>query len=55
MTNSSYVNCISQHRQIHVGTHIYHVCNILFDLVIMLDFLIITDIATFDFRHDGHI
>jgi hypothetical protein len=55
MTNFSHVNCISQHRQIHMGTHIYHVCNMLFDLTIMLDFKIITDIATFDLCHDGHI
>jgi hypothetical protein len=55
MTNSSHVSCRSQHRQIHVATNIYHVCNILFDLTIMLDFLVITDIAIFDFSHDGHI
>ncbi len=53
MTNSSHVSCINQHRQIHVGTHIYHMCNILFDLIAMLDFLIIMDIATFDLSHDG--
>ncbi len=29
--------------------------NILYDLTIMLDFLVITNIATFDFSHDGHI
>jgi flagellin-specific chaperone FliS len=55
MTNSSQVNCISQNRQIHMGTHIYHMCNILSNLTIMLDFLVITDIATFDFSHDEHI
>jgi hypothetical protein len=55
MTTTNRVSCISQHRQIHVGTHIYHICNILFDLTIMLDFLITMDIATFDFSHDGHI
>jgi hypothetical protein len=55
MTTTNHVSCISQHRQIHVGTHIYHICNILIDLTIMLDFLIIMDIATFDFSHDGHI
>jgi hypothetical protein len=38
-----------------MGTHIYHMCNILFDLTIMLDFLVIMDIATFDISHDGHI
>jgi hypothetical protein len=48
MTNSSHVSWISQHRQIHV-------CNILFDLTIMLIFFVIIDIATFDLNHDGHI
>jgi hypothetical protein len=38
-----------------MGTHIYHVCNILFDLIMMLNFLVITNIATFDFCHDEHI
>jgi hypothetical protein len=46
---------INQHKQIHVGTHIYHVCNILSNMTIMLDFLIIMDIATFDVNHDEHI
>ncbi len=55
MTNSNHVSCISQHRQIHVGTHIYHMCNILFDLTIMLECLVILDIAIFDFSHDEHI
>ncbi len=55
MTNFSHVNCINQNRQIHVGIHIYHVCNILFDLTIMLDFLVIMNIATFNVSHDGHI
>ncbi len=55
MTNCNHVSYISQHRQIHMGTHIYHVCNILFGLIIMLDFLIITDIVTFDLSNDGHI
>jgi len=55
MTNFSQVSCINQHKQIHVGTHIYHVCNILSNLIIMLDFLIIMDIATFDVSHDEHI
>ncbi len=55
MTKSNYVSCISQHRQIHVGTHIYHVCKILFDLTIMLEFLVIIDIATFDLSYDAHI
>ncbi len=51
MINSSHVSYISQHRQIHI----YHVCNILYDLTINLDFLIITDIVTFDINHDEHI
>ncbi len=55
MTNSGHVNCINQHRQMHISTHIYHVCNILFDLTIMPNFLIIMNIATFDLNHDGHI
>jgi len=55
MTNSNHVSYINQHREIHVDTHTYHVCNILFDLTIMLDFLIITDIATFDLSHNEHI
>ncbi len=55
MTNFSHVNCISQHKQIHVGTCTLHVCDILFDLIIRLDFLVITDIATFDLNHCGHI
>jgi hypothetical protein len=55
MINSNHANCISQHRQIHVGTHIYHMCNILSNFTIMLDFLIVTNIVTFDLNHDGHI
>jgi len=47
MTNYSHVGWISQHKQIHVGIHIYHMCNMLFNLIIMLDFLIITNILTF--------
>jgi hypothetical protein len=39
MANYSHRSCVNQHKQIHV-------CNILFNLTIMLDFLIITDIAT---------
>ncbi len=55
MTNSSHVNCISQDRQIHRGTHIYPMCNILSNLTIMLDFLVIIDIATFDLSYNEHI
>ncbi len=55
MTDCSHVNCISQGRQIHMGTHTYHMCNILFNLAIMLDFFIITDIATFDLSHNEPI
>jgi hypothetical protein len=55
MTNFSHVSCRSQHRQILGAINIYHVCNILYDLTIMLDILVITNIATFDFSHDGHI
>jgi len=55
MTNFSHVSCINQHKQIHAGTHIYHVCNILFNLTIMLDFLVIMDIAIFYASHDEHI
>ncbi len=55
MINSNHVSCINQHRQIHVGTHIYHMYNILSNLTIMLNFLTITDVATFDLSHDGHI
>jgi hypothetical protein len=55
MNTFSRVSCISQYRQVHVGTHIYHVYNILSDLTLMLDFLVITDIAIVDFNHDGHI
>jgi hypothetical protein len=43
---------MSQHRQVHMSTHIYQVCNILFDLTIMLDFLIITSIITFDVSNE---
>ncbi len=55
MINYNHVNCISQHKQIHVGTHSYRVCNILSDLTIMLDFLVITDIVILDPGHDEHI
>jgi len=48
MTNFSHGSCVSQHRQIHM-------CSILSNLTIMVDFVIITDIATLDFNHDGHI
>ncbi len=48
MTNSNNVSCINQHRQIHM-------CNILYDLTIMLICFVIIDIATFDLSHDGHI
>jgi hypothetical protein len=48
MTNSSHGYCVSQHRQIHM-------CNILFNLIIMLNVLVIIDIATFDISHDGQI
>jgi hypothetical protein len=51
MPNFSHVNCISQNRKIHMGTHIYHVRNILSNLIIMLDFLIIMNIATFNVIH----
>ncbi len=44
MSNCNHIN---QYRQIHMGTHIYHVYNILSDLTLMLDFLVITIIATF--------
>jgi hypothetical protein len=55
MTNFSHVTCISRDRQIHMGTHIYHMCNILSNLIIMLDFLVIMDIGTFNLSHDEHI
>jgi hypothetical protein len=55
MTNFSHVSCTSQNRQMHMGTHIYHMCNILSNLTIMQDFLVIMDIATFDLTHDKHI
>ncbi len=55
MTNSSHVSCVSQHRQIHLGIHIYHMCNTLFDLTIILNFLLVMDITTFDVSHDGNI
>jgi hypothetical protein len=55
MTNSSYVSCVSQHRQIHMATLIYHACNILSDLTIMLIFKIVMNIVSFDLNHDGHI
>jgi hypothetical protein len=35
-----------------MNTHIYHVCNILFDLTIMFDFLFIINIVTFDVNHE---
>jgi hypothetical protein len=53
MINFSHVSYINQDKQVHVSTHIYHMCNILF--VIMLEFLFITNIATFDANRDGHI
>ncbi len=55
MTNSSHVNCISRDRQIHMGTHIYHMCNILSNFAYNARFLVITDIATFDLSHVEHI
>jgi hypothetical protein len=55
MSTYSHVSCISQYRQIHVGTHIYHMRNILSNLTLMLDFKVITDIVTFDLNHDEHI
>ncbi len=55
MTNYSHVSCINQHKQIHLGIRIYHVCNTLFDLTIILMFLVIMDITTFDVSHDGNI
>jgi len=55
MTNSSHVNYINHHKQIYVGTHIYYMCSILYDLIITLDFVDITDIVAFNFSHDGHI
>jgi hypothetical protein len=55
MTNFSHVSCINQHKQIHVGTHIYHVCDILSNLTIMLDFLVIMVIVIFYVNHDEHI
>jgi hypothetical protein len=56
MINFSLVNCINEHRQIHVGTHnLPHVQQFLFDLTIMLYFLVIININTFDLSCDGHI
>jgi len=55
MTNSSHVSYINHHKQIYVGTHIYYMCSILYDLIITLDFVDITDIVAFNFSHDGHI
>jgi predicted nuclease of restriction endonuclease-like (RecB) superfamily len=55
MTNSSHVSCINQHKQIYMDTRIYHVCKTLSNLIIMLKFLVIMEITSFDFRHDGHI
>jgi len=55
MTNFNHVNCINQHRKLHVSIHIYHVCNTLFNLNIMLEFLVRTEITTFDVSHKGHI
>jgi hypothetical protein len=55
MINFSYVSCISQHKQVHVNTQIYHMCNIFFDLITMQNKLVITDITTFDINHDAHI
>ncbi len=51
ISNVNHVSC----RKVHMSIHSYHMCNMLFDLTIMLDFLVITDIATFDVSHDGHI
>jgi hypothetical protein len=48
MINSNDVGCVNQHKQIHMGIHIYHVCNMLSNLIIMLDFLIITNMLTHD-------
>ncbi len=53
MTNFSHVSYINQYEQVHVSTHTYHMCNIL--SIIMLEFLIIINIAAFDVNHDGHI
>ncbi len=55
MTNTSHVGCISQHKQIHLGIYIYHVCNTLFDLTIILIFLVIMDNITFNVSHDENI
>jgi hypothetical protein len=55
INNFNHVSCISQHKQVHMSTRIYHMCNMLYDFTIMLDFLVIMDIATFDVSHDGHI
>jgi hypothetical protein len=55
ISNFNHVSCISQHKQVHMNICIYHICNILFDLTIMLEFFVITDIITFDVSHDGHI
>ncbi len=52
ITNLNHFCYIIQQRQAHMNIHIYHVYNILFDLTIMLDFLIITNIATFDVSHE---
>jgi hypothetical protein len=52
ITNFNHVSYINQHRQIHSGTHIYHMCNILSNLIIILNFLVIMNIATFDLSHD---
>jgi len=41
--------------KIHLGICIYHMCNTLFDLTIILIFLVIMDITIFDVSHDGNI
>ncbi len=48
MTNCSHVNYINQRKQIHIGNHTYHMSNILSSLIIMLGFLVIMNITTFD-------
>jgi hypothetical protein len=55
ISNFNHVSCTSEHKQVHTSTCIYHMCNTLSHLTIMLDFLVIMDIATFDVSHDGHI
>ncbi len=55
MINFNHISYINQHKQIHMGTHIYHMCNILSNLIIMLEFLIITNIVNFDVAHERQI